>query len=144
MFWDVIQNMAAKGVTILVTTHFLDEAEFCGRVGLINSGKLVALGTPTAVKHSLNEDLFEVATPELTIAASRIRDIAKVLSVSCFGNRLHVFCERNVYTHLTLADAIQQRGITARRPQCQPSEISLEDAFVRLVERSTPQSGGEA
>jgi ABC-2 type transport system ATP-binding protein len=144
MFWDVIQNTAAKGVTILVTTHFLDEAEFCGRVGLINSGKLVALGTPTAVKHSLNEDLFEVATPELTIAASRIRDIAKVLSVSCFGNRLHVFCERNVYTHLTLADAIQQRGITARRPQCQPSEISLEDAFVRLVERSTPQSGGEA
>jgi len=141
-FWDVIQNMASQGVTILVTTHFLDEAEFCGRIGLINNGKLVALDTPTAVKHALSEDLFEVATPELTRSATLLRTIPGVLGVSCFGARLHVFCDRNRYTHLTLANAIQQIGIPAS--SVIPATITLEDAFVRLVEERPRPSPSES
>jgi ABC-2 type transport system ATP-binding protein len=52
MFWDLIQAMAAKGVTILVTTHFMDEAEFCGRIGFIHDGRLVALDRPSALKRA--------------------------------------------------------------------------------------------
>ncbi len=132
LFWDVIQDMAANGVTILVTTHFLDEAEFCGRIGLINNGKLVALDTPSAVKQSLHEDVFEVATTELTLSASRIRTIPAVHAVSCFGAKLHVFCERNHYTRQALSDSLRQNGILTT--SIIPATMTLEDAFVRLLE----------
>jgi ABC-2 type transport system ATP-binding protein len=132
LFWDVIQDMAAHGVTILVTTHFLDEAEFCGRIGLIDNGKLVALDTPAAVKQSLHEDVFEVAASDLTRAASRIRTIPAVHAVSCFGAKLHVFCERQHYTRQTLSDAMQQNGVHVTTVA--PATITLEDAFVRLLE----------
>jgi ABC-2 type transport system ATP-binding protein len=62
MFWDIIQGLAAKGVTILVTTHFMDEAEFCGRIGFIHAGRLVALDRPAALKRQAQttsmEDVF--------------------------------------------------------------------------------------
>ena len=61
MFWDLIQAMAARGVTILVTTHFMDEAEFCGRIGFINGGRLVALDRPAALKRSVGaSSMWEV------------------------------------------------------------------------------------
>ena len=69
MFWDLIQAMAARGSTILVTTHFMDEAEFCGRLGFITGGRLVALDRPTALKRaagvaSLEEVFLKLASGE--------------------------------------------------------------------------------
>ena len=61
LFWDLIQTLAARGVTILVTTHFMDEAEFCARIGFINGGRLVALDRPSALKQAAGaSDLWEV------------------------------------------------------------------------------------
>ncbi len=60
-FWDQIQKMAATGITVLITTHFMDEAEFCGRIGFINAGRLIALDTPTGIKHQTSTDSLEAA-----------------------------------------------------------------------------------
>jgi ABC-2 type transport system ATP-binding protein len=60
-FWDLIQEMAASGITVLITTHFMDEAEFCGRIGFINAGRLIALDTPTGIKNQTSTDSLETA-----------------------------------------------------------------------------------
>ena len=133
MFWDLIHDMAGQGVTVLITTHFLDEAEFCGRVGLIAGGQLVALDTPSAVKRSLNEDLFEVSVAELTATAERIRTVPGVRAVSCFGPRLHVFCDSGAFTASSLAVVLKEGHPGIERVAA--VAVSLEDAFVRLVEQ---------
>lgn len=61
LFWDLIHKLAAQGTTILITTHFMDEAEFCGRLGFINSGKLIALNSPTEIKRQTGTTTLEEA-----------------------------------------------------------------------------------
>jgi ABC-2 type transport system ATP-binding protein len=61
LFWDLIHKLSAQGTTVLITTHFMDEAEFCGRLGFINSGKLIALETPTAIKQQTGTSTLEEA-----------------------------------------------------------------------------------
>ena len=60
-FWDLIHEMAANGITVLITTHFMDEAEFCGRIGFINVGHLIALDTPTGIKNQTSTSTLEEA-----------------------------------------------------------------------------------
>jgi ABC-2 type transport system ATP-binding protein len=60
-FWDLIHEMAANGITVLITTHFMDEAEFCGRIGFINAGRLIALDTPTGIKSQTDSNSLETA-----------------------------------------------------------------------------------
>ena len=61
LFWDLIQTLATQGTTVLITTHFMDEAEFCGRLGFINGGKLIALDTPAQIKRQTNSTTLEEA-----------------------------------------------------------------------------------
>lgn len=60
-FWDLIHEMSSRGITVLITTHFMDEAEFCGRIGFISSGRLIALDTPTGIKHQTSTSSLEAA-----------------------------------------------------------------------------------
>jgi ABC-2 type transport system ATP-binding protein len=131
-FWDRIRSMAAAGVTVLVTTHFMDEAEFCERIGLMSEGRLIALDTPEALKRgTVGEDLFEVTVAGLKEAKSRIEAVDGVAAVSYFGKRLHVFCEAGACTADGLAEAMRVGGIDVT--SVEPVPVSLEDAFVRLV-----------
>ena len=61
LFWDLIHDLARRGITILITTHFMDEAEFCGRIGFINSGRLIALDSPSGIKATTNTPTLEAA-----------------------------------------------------------------------------------
>ena len=134
LFWDLIQDMASRGVTVLITTHFMDEAEFCERMGLISGGKLVALDSPAALKrNAVDEDLFDVALETLHAAKERVESVDGVLAASYFGDRLHVFCRRGALTAAQLLDAIRARGVEAR--SAAPTAMTLEDAFIRLVQR---------
>ena len=134
LFWDLIQDLSARGVTILVTTHFMDEAEFCGRIGFISGGRLAALDTPAALKRTaVQEDLFQVALPEFRGARERIQPMAGVAEISYFGQYLHVFCVRGAHRADTLGDAIRARGLAVS--SVRPIAASLEDAFVRLVQK---------
>ncbi len=138
MFWDLIQEMAATGVTILITTHFMDEAEFCGRIGFISGGKLVALNTPTALKHqSVDEELFELTLPSFRGALDKLSDLDGLRASSYFGSRLHLFCRRGAFTADALQKAAKERGLDVQRAELIP--VSLEDAFVRLVQKQAAE-----
>jgi ABC-2 type transport system ATP-binding protein len=139
MFWDLIQDLAGRGVTVLITTHFLDEAEFCQRLAFINAGRLVAISTPSAIKReAVREDLFEASFRELGSARQKIEGMDGVVASSCFGPKLHVFCTPGAYTPESLLRAMRNRGVEVDR--IEPAPVRLEDVFIRLVQR---QEGGE-
>jgi len=134
MFWDIIREMAARQVTILVTTHFLDEAELCSRLGFIASGKLIAIGKPDELKRTaVEEDLFEVVLPLLSGAREIIRRIEGVQDVSYFGQNLHVFCRRGAFQADNLEQEIRKRGLAPLGLRAIAPR--LEDAFIRLAEK---------
>lgn len=138
VFWDLIHELARRGVTVLITTHFMDEAEFCDRIGLIGGGRLIALDTPAALKrNAVDEDLFEVSLPAFRGAREQLAGLADVLAVSYFGQRLHCFCRRGIYTPDSLAAAIRGRGLAVQSVAAAP--VSLEDAFLRLVEKKSAE-----
>lgn len=135
-FWDLIQNLAAQGVTILITTHFLDEAEYCARLGFISGGRLVALDTPAALKRSaVEEDLFEATVTVAREARERAETVAGVRAASWFGPKLHLFCERGRFQSEPLAAALRERGLAVRAVE--PAPVRLEDCFIRLVQKQS-------
>ncbi len=138
LFWDLIHDLARRGVTVLITTHFMDEAEFCDRIGLIGNGRLIALDPPAALKrNAVGEDLFEVSLPEFRGARERLANLAGLVAVSYFGQRLHCFCRRGAWTADSLAAAIRARGLAVQAVTAAP--VSLEDAFLRLVEKKSAE-----
>jgi len=138
-FWDLIQALAARRVTILITTHFLDEAEFCERLGFISGGKLVALDTPAAIKRTaVEEDLFEVTLPITREARERAEEIDGVVAASWFGPKLHAYCQPQRFNAAQLLEALHARGVAAQLAERVP--VRLEDCFIRLVQKQAARS----
>ncbi len=132
MFWDLIHDLASTGVTILVSTHYMDEAEYCNRIALIDRGKLVAMGSPGELRaHGLGGDLLEVACSPLGAALKVLTGAPGVVEAAIFGDKLHVVVAADGLTIDTLSVFLTQHGIqTGPTRKVLPS---LEDVFVRLV-----------
>ena len=91
VFWDLIYELAAGGVTVFVTTHFMDEAEYCGRVGMMREGKLLALDTPAELKKSaIPGDVWEVQAGSLQVALQASAGCAGVKRVGLAGDHLRL------------------------------------------------------
>ncbi len=89
-FWDLIYAMAQQGVTILVTTHYMEEAEFCDRLVLIYQGRIVAQGTPRELKQEVKETILAVHPDNLDAALELIKQLPQVAEAAVFGDGLHV------------------------------------------------------
>ena len=137
-FWDLIHELAADRVTILVSTHYMDEAEYCNRVALIDRGKLVAMGTPSELRgHRLSGELYELRCAPLGGALKVLAGVPGVIEAAIFGDRLHVVLadgERNAPELVRILGAHGVQAEPARR-----ITPSLEDVFVQLVARGTEQ-----
>ena len=141
LFWELIQRMSHDGVTIFVTTHYMDEAEYCNRLALMNGGKLIALGTPTELKlGSIQGSLLLVECDRLGDAIERLRHFNGVRDVAVFGNALHIVVSDAALApaiRVALeADAISVASLQQIRP-------SLEDAFVALTARPAADAAAE-
>jgi ABC-2 type transport system ATP-binding protein len=132
-FWDLIYEMSGRGVTVFVTTHYMDEAEYCGRLGLIYRGELIASGTPRQLKTEfMHEDVMEVACDRPQDAMADIERLQGVKEVALFGSGLHVVVQDASRMADPIRQALEQRGYGVRRvEQITPS---LEDVFVSLIE----------
>jgi len=132
-FWDLIHALAAEGVTVFVTTHYMDEAEYCDRLGLIYRGELAALGTPETLKTRLmKEAVLEVETARPQEAAERLGALPGVRSAALFGRTVHVVVADAERAVEEISRALEDRGTPAARVERIPP--SLEDVFVSLVE----------
>jgi ABC-2 type transport system ATP-binding protein len=131
-FWDLIHQMSAEGVTVFVTTHYMEEAEYCNRLAMIYRGKMVALGTPTELKQkSMKGELLLIECAPLGVAVETLQGAPEVLDAAVFGNALHVLVP-NAGTET----ARLQAYLVAREVQVskiEPIRPSLEDVFVALT-----------
>jgi ABC-2 type transport system ATP-binding protein len=133
-FWRLIDERARAGTAILVTTHYLEEAEQCHRLCFIASGRMVAEDSPSAIKAAQPGKLFEIATDLPERAAAALSDLFPAWRVALFGTRLHL---------VTLDGADLQRATRAlaaagiRVTGTRPLPFSLEDAFIGTIERAS-------
>jgi ABC-2 type transport system ATP-binding protein len=131
-FWELIQQMVGEGITVFVTTHYMDEAEYCNRLVLIDRGSIVAMGTPTELKtKSLQGQILLVECEPLGPGLEALSAVAGVHDVAVFGNNLHATVA-DARTELPgIRAALESRGLkVGKLERIQPS---LEDVFVALT-----------
>lgn len=132
-FWDLIYQFAEGGTTVFVSTHYMEEAEYCHRLALMNRGRLIALDRPAALRARLAAPLLELDTDRGPAAAQALRQAPGVIEASLFGRAVHAMVEDAAQAAATLPAWLAQRGIACRRVS--PVPASLEDVFVSLVRR---------
>jgi ABC-2 type transport system ATP-binding protein len=131
-FWDLIYQLSDGGVTIFVTTHYMEEAEYCGRIGLIDQGRLIAVGSPTELKsRHLKGKIYEVETSDLLKGVESLQGAEQVLDTAVFGRTLHVRLDENTDAEEYLAPLLASAGLDTGK--IRKIEPTLEDVFVSLV-----------
>jgi ABC-2 type transport system ATP-binding protein len=132
-FWELIRSMAQQGVTVFVTTHYMDEAEYCDRLALIHRGRIVALGTPDELREQrMPEDVLEVAVDRPVTALDVLSREPCVREVALFGASLHVVVRDGVADAGRVRAALERAGVAVERVET--IVPSLEDVFVSLIE----------
>jgi len=133
--WALINQLADEGAAILVTTHYLDEAEQCNRLGLMAAGKLIFEGSPDEAKRRQSGHLLELRVDRPQQAADLLRQTTEPWRVSLFGDRLHVVVEEDAESgKRRLEEQLRAGGITIAAAR--EARFSLEDAFIGAVERA--------
>ncbi len=133
-FWDLIYAMAQEGRTILVTTHYMEEAEFCDRLVLIYQGRIIAQGTPSMLKGDVRQTILAVYPDNLDAALDLIKQLPQVDEAAVFGDGLHIATTRPEEIEPAIKDTLTSHHIAFDRvEQVRPS---LEDAFISLVQEA--------
>jgi len=131
-FWDLIHHMAEEGVTVFVTTHYMEEAEYCNRLALIFRGKIVALGTPSELKQkSMKGKLLLVECQPLGNAVEVLQSAPDVMDAAVFGNALHLVVRDATAAIPQVKKYLSDRSIMVGRVE--KIHPSLEDVFVSLT-----------
>jgi ABC-2 type transport system ATP-binding protein len=134
-FWAILYQLVKDGLTVVITTAYLDEAERCNRVGLMHRGRLIRCGPPDELKRGLDEICYQVAAPEPRRARELLRQLPGVVSVEPFGAVLHLFLSPSQTSVETVENQAASSG--AGKLMFRQIAPSLEDAFIALINRST-------
>lgn len=130
-FWDLIYDLASEGVTIMVTTHYMDEAEYCNRVGMMRDGKLLAMDTPMALKEKIvTGDVWEIYTEPLLDGLNVLSAAEGVLQAGLAGDHLRVIVERNLEPE-KLRRTLEDSSVKVL--SMLKGEATLEDVFLNLA-----------
>lgn len=131
-FWNLIQQMAERGVTTFVTTHYMDEAEYCDRLALIYEGRVIALGTPSELKlKAISQGVLEVECDPLISSLELLKKEPYVSESAVFGDSLHVIGQGGVDLEQEITRLFQKHGVRLKRME--RIRPSLEDVFVSLI-----------
>jgi len=133
-FWEEIHGLAAQGISVLVSTHYMDEAERCHRLAYIAYGELLANGTPDEILHLFPLATWEVAGPPEALAAlaPELKGLPGVSHVTAFGNTLHVTGEDEIALQKAIAPFVRQDNLDWKK-----AKPSLEDVFIHLMAGSS-------
>lgn len=134
-FWELIYQLAQKGTTVLVTTHYMDEAEYCYRLALMHRGRLVAVDSPTGLRRSVAVPILELEVADAVRAVEVLVEEPGVLEAGMFGRKVHVIAEQEPELPARIVARLQRAGVTVY--SLKPVPPSLEDVFVALVRKSS-------
>jgi ABC-2 type transport system ATP-binding protein len=132
-FWELIYSLADQGTTIFVSTHYMEEAEYCHRLALMNRGRLIALDRPATLREQMSEPILELSVSDGPGAATVLRDAPGVVEAAMFGRDVHVVVGDAAAATAALPAYLATKGITTAH--IGPVRPSLEDVFVSLVRR---------
>ncbi len=132
-FWDLIDGLARDGTTFLVSTHYMEEAEYCHRLILMNRARVIALDTPRALRRRLRVPILQLRVADAPTAVEVLTGGPGILEVAMFGRALHVTVEDEGAAQATIREVLGRAGISV--VDIAPVEPSLEDVFVSLVRR---------
>ncbi len=138
-FWDLINDLSSEGTTVFVTTHYLEEAEYCNTISLINAGKIIASGTSKELKTNyLKNTILEINCEKVVAAMEILEKESFVEEVSIFGNHIHISVndkyqgKEQIQNILTDQNSIKIKSIDKIVP-------TLEDVFIHLLETDNPK-----
>jgi ABC-2 type transport system ATP-binding protein len=133
-FWRLINDFARQGTAVLITTHYLEEAEQCNRMGFMVAGEMVLQGSPSQVKASQPGQLIEVQVDRNQQASDVLKQYLDGWRVSIFGDRLHIILDHPESDWSRVTDILNHAHI--RVQSMRPIPFSLEDAFISVVQRT--------
>ncbi len=131
-FWELIYQLSAQGTAVLVTTHYMDEAEQCHRIGMIFDGTLVAVDTPTLLKEKIPGKVYELEAENIIRASEVLRQIPGITEVSPFGRRLHILTEAETPSQKNIRKMLAEAKIAVASLEQVPPH--LEDVFIYLAQ----------
>jgi ABC-2 type transport system ATP-binding protein len=137
-FWKLIYQLSALGTAVLVTTHYMDEADQCHRIGMIFDGQLVAVDTPTLLKEKIPGKVYELEAENSIQASEVLRQISGIREVSPFGRRLHILTEAETPTKKDIRKMLAEAEIAVSSLEQVPPH--LEDVFIYLAQRGNAKS----
>jgi ABC-2 type transport system ATP-binding protein len=133
-FWELIYQLSSQGTAVLVSTHYMDEAEQCHRIGMIFNGRLVAVDTPTLLKEKIPGKVFELETGDTITATEILKQTPGIAEVSPFGRRLHILTEAEKPTQRQIRQILTKAKISVvLLEQVSPR---LEDVFLYVAQKS--------
>jgi ABC-2 type transport system ATP-binding protein len=142
-FWNLLGNLRAeKGLTIMVCTPYMDEAERCNWVGLIYEGRLIAHDAPQAIKRTVPGHLLECTPSDLDRAGQVVAALPGTLEVQTYGMMLHVFVDQAARRQTEIEQALHAKEIGCQGMR--EIEVRMEEAFIHLIRKQTRQRGEEA
>jgi ABC-2 type transport system ATP-binding protein len=132
-FWELIYQLSAAGHTIFVSTHYMDEAEYCHRVALMYRGRVIALGAPAELKQSLDSHQILDLQADARAAMRALEGVPGILDSAVFGAGLHIRVEDSESGIRTVREHLERNGIAITR--LEPIQPSMEDVFVAMIEQ---------
>lgn len=140
-FWGLIEELSRQGTTVLVTTHYLDEAEHCHRLAIIHAGRLAAIGTASELKERFTgRPILEVHAGDPVAAMSALERLPEIEKTSLFGTAVHAVVRRDEADAGTIARRLEGEGL--RVLSVQQVAPSLEDVFLDVVEEMSLEAAG--
>lgn len=131
--WNLLYELSDKGVTVFVTTHYLDEAEHCHSLGLIHGGRLIARGSPAELREDMKAgEMLELETSRPLEALAVLWEQPFAFQVAMFGNKVHILIEDPREAVQKIRESLERKGVEIHR--LQPIPLSLEDVFVTFIE----------
>ena len=130
-FWELISTLTDAGITVFVSTHYMEEAEYCHRLALMNRGKLIALDTPARLRAGMGEPILEIRTDNGPKTVEVLQGLPEILEAAMFGRAVHVVVRDVAEARATIPAMLESRGVAVR--SIEGIAPSLEDVFVSLI-----------
>jgi ABC-2 type transport system ATP-binding protein len=138
-FWDLIYQLSGAGQTVFVTTHYMEEAEYCHRLALMHAGRIIALGVPAELKRRMyTHSLLQLETSDLVPTMRLLAGLEGILEVAVFGAGLHVTVTDTTTTVARIREKLKAHKIEVRK--LESIAPSMEDLFVSLIENEERKS----
>jgi ABC-2 type transport system ATP-binding protein len=134
-FWDLIYAMADQGITIFVTTHYMEEAEYCDRIALIYDGRMIASGSPMELKTSFMHDkIIDLRCPDPQVLITPLKALPEIRDAALIGSGLHIVTSDDVAAIAAISRLLKARGLSPEDFVLETILPSMEDIFISLIE----------